>query len=110
MELDHDSGEMDGVVLDGPFEGRRLSDLDNVLLVDLYQWMVGADEQGARLLEAYLDRTLGAEWREAAGAGAAGEADAGSRPMMGCRARRPIKCWGWSRALVRMPCARPTDG
>jgi hypothetical protein len=78
MELDHDSGEMDGVVLDGPFEGRRLTDLDSVLLVDLYQWMVGADEQGARLLEAYLDRTLGAEWREAAGAGAAGESDAGT--------------------------------
>jgi hypothetical protein len=78
MELDHDSGEMDGVVLDGPFEGRRLSDLDSVLLVDLYQWMVGADEQGSRLLEAYLDRTLGAEWREAAGAGAAGESDAGT--------------------------------
>jgi hypothetical protein len=73
MELDHDTGEMDGEVLDGPFEGRRLSDLDDVLLVDLYRWLAANDEQGARLLEAYLDRTLGAAWREAAGAGGAGD-------------------------------------
>jgi hypothetical protein len=72
MVLDHDSGEMDGTVLDGPFEGRRLSDLDSVLLIDLYRWMAGVDDQGARLLEAYLDRTLGVEWRESAGAEAAG--------------------------------------
>jgi hypothetical protein len=69
MELDHDSGEMDGSVLAGPFEGRRLSDLDAVLLADLYRWMAKADMQGARLLEAYLDRTLGSEWRAASGAG-----------------------------------------
>ncbi len=77
MELDHDSGEMDGTVLAGPFEGRRLSDLDQVLLIDLYRWMAAQDEQGARLLEAYLDRTLGVEWRETAGAGAAGDSGDG---------------------------------
>ncbi|MCA8926607.1 MAG: DnaJ domain-containing protein [Alphaproteobacteria bacterium] len=69
MELDHDTGEMDGTVLAGPFEGRRLSDLDAVLLVDLYRWMAANDDHGARLLEAYLDRTLGAAWREGAGHG-----------------------------------------
>ena len=68
MELDHDTGEMDGDILAGPMEGRRLSDLDDVLLVDLYNWCSTNDEQAARLLEAYLDRTLGAEWRENAGA------------------------------------------
>lgn len=76
MELDHDTGEMDGTVLDGPFEGRRLSDLDDVLLLDLYRWMAAHDDHGARLLETYLDRMLGAAWREAAGAGAQDEADA----------------------------------
>jgi len=84
MTLDHDTGEMDGMILDGPFEGRRLSDLDDVLLLDLYRWMAAHDDQGARLLEAFLDRTLGATWRETAGAGSAdagtGEA-AGSGPM-----------------------------
>lgn len=69
MELDHDTGDMDGEILSGPMEGRRLSDLDPVLLVDFYRWCCANDEQAARLLEAYLDRTLGAEWREEAGAG-----------------------------------------
>lgn len=84
MELDHDTGSMDGVVLNGPFEGRRLSDLDEVLLLDLYRWIAAHDDQGARLLEAYLDRTMGVAWREAAGAGAAGaggEETAGNAPM-----------------------------
>lgn len=72
MELDHDTGEMDGIVTAGPFEGRRLSDLDSLLLIDLYRWCAVHDDQGARLLEAYLDRTLGAEWREQAGPGAGG--------------------------------------
>jgi hypothetical protein len=67
MELDHDTGEMDGDILAGPMEGRRLSDLDAVLLIDLYRWCCANDEQAARLLEAYLDRTLGADWREQAG-------------------------------------------
>ncbi|MGY9058072.1 MAG: DnaJ domain-containing protein [Alphaproteobacteria bacterium] len=67
MELDHDNGEMDGTVLAGPMEGRRLSDLDPLLLIDLYRWCCEHDSQSARLLEAYLDRTLGAEWREDAG-------------------------------------------
>ena len=70
MELDHDTGEMDGDIIAGPMEGRRLSDLDAVLLIDLYNWCSANDEQAARLLEAYLDRTLGAEWREDAGASA----------------------------------------
>lgn len=67
MELDHDTGEMDGTVTAGPFEGRRLSEMDAVLQIDLYRWCEANDEQGARLLEAYLDRMLGAEWREQAG-------------------------------------------
>ncbi len=77
MELDHDSGEMDGEILAGPMEGRWISELDPVLLLDFYRWCCTNDEQAARLLEAYLDRTLGADWREQAGAGdgPAGQAD-----------------------------------
>ncbi len=83
MELDHDTGEMDGMILDGPFEGRRLSDLDDVLLLDLYHWMAAHDDHGARLLEAYLDRTLGAAWRETANAGARGEDTGGTAANQG---------------------------
>ncbi|HKK29863.1 MAG TPA: DnaJ domain-containing protein [Alphaproteobacteria bacterium] len=79
MELDHDTGEMDGEIRAGPFEGKRLSGLDPVLLVDFYQWCCQHDQQAARLLEAYLDRTLGAEWREQAEAGPSGAGQSGGR-------------------------------
>lgn len=81
MELDHDTGDMDGDILSGPMEGRRLSDLDPVLLVDFYRWCCANDEQAARLLEAYLDRTLGADWREEAGGSAGGDAGGDSAAM-----------------------------
>jgi hypothetical protein len=64
MRLDHASGAMDGDVLEGPFAGRRLADLrlDELLrMLELYR---EADAQSAAVLEAYLDRERGADWRE----------------------------------------------
>jgi hypothetical protein len=63
MELDHDTGAMDGSVLAGPWTGRRLGDLDLAALLYLHRECGGADPEGARLLEAYLDRRFPA-WRE----------------------------------------------
>jgi DnaJ-domain-containing protein 1 len=62
MELDHDSGEMDGVILTGAQEGVHLSQLS---LEDLMQLMQssGEDHESAALLEAYLDRRF-PRWRE----------------------------------------------
>ena len=79
MSLDHDSGEMDGVVVQGAFEGRTLSSLDLEELLDLLAECARADEQSARLIEAYLDRSGHEDWRERMDArhsarGAAGEA------------------------------------
>ncbi len=68
MTLDHDSGAMDGVVLEGPLEGRELSSLGLEDLQDLYR-QCRADEQSAAVLEAYLDRVHGDAWREGAGDG-----------------------------------------
>ena len=66
MSLDHDSGEMEGKVLQGRFVGTRLGDLN---LSDLYQLLkeVSVDADSARLLEAYLDRYVGRDWRADAG-------------------------------------------
>ncbi|WP_343039075.1 DnaJ domain-containing protein [Propylenella binzhouense] len=62
MTLDHDSGEMDGTVLAGRYEGRRLSELTLDELLAFAGELAG-DPQSLRLLEAYLDRAHPA-WRE----------------------------------------------
>lgn len=54
MELDHDSGNLEGLVLAGRFEGRSLAQLSLDDLIALYQECVG-DEDSLRLLETYLD-------------------------------------------------------
>ena len=73
MTLDHDSGVMSGEVLEGRFAGRRLDELELDELVELWRECHAADRQSAALLEAYLDRSQGEAWREAAGAAAGGE-------------------------------------
>lgn len=57
MGLDHDTGEMDGIVLAGGFEGRVLSDLSDNDLMDLLIEL-RSDEESVLLLEAYLDRRI----------------------------------------------------
>jgi hypothetical protein len=85
MTLDHDTGAMAGEVLEGRFRGRRLDEMSLEDHLELFGECARDDAQSAALLEAYLDRVHGAEWREAAGAHAragaeAGGAGAGFRP------------------------------
>lgn len=82
MTLDHDSGEMDGVVLVGEHRGERLSELGPEALIALWRECRAEDEQSASVLEAYLDRTQGDAWREAAGA-SGGEGAGGSNRAQG---------------------------
>ena len=63
MELDHDSGAMNGSVLAGSLAGRRLDDLDEQSLKRLLAECRLSDPDGVRLLEAYLDRRFPA-WRK----------------------------------------------
>lgn len=78
MTLDHDSGEMDGVVVNGRYRGCSLSELGMEDLIALWRECRSGDQQSASVLEAYLDRLHGAAWREAAGEGAqAGSGGAG---------------------------------
>lgn len=64
MRLDHASGAMDGEVLDGPFKGRRLSDLSLDELLRMLELYRESDGQSAAVLEAYLDRERESDWRE----------------------------------------------
>lgn len=70
MTLEHESGHMDGTVLEGAYQGSRLSDLDMEALVSLLGECRAADPRSAAVLEAYLDRTHGDEWREGQTGGA----------------------------------------
>lgn len=75
MRLDHDSNTMSGTIRRGAFQGRRLDELSQDELIGLWRECRAEDEQGASLLEAYLDRLMPG-WREAA----ARTAGAGSAP------------------------------
>jgi hypothetical protein len=64
MRLDHVSGTMSGSVQRGRLLGRYLAELSSEELIELWRECVIKDAQGAKLLEAYLDRVM-ANWREA---------------------------------------------
>ncbi|HZU89434.1 MAG TPA: DnaJ domain-containing protein [Stellaceae bacterium] len=63
MTLDHDSGAMSGTILSGRFAGMRLDELGIAELLTLLRECRAEDEEGARLVEAYLDR-LHPDWRD----------------------------------------------
>ena len=62
MELDHETGDIDGTVLIGEYEGMRLSALSEEQILALHA-TTGRDGESAALLEAYLDRRISG-WRE----------------------------------------------
>lgn len=67
MALDHDTGAMDGTVLQGRRKGQRLSELSMDSLLELLAECRVTDPDGAQLIEAYLERAR-PDWRETAGA------------------------------------------
>lgn len=62
--LDHGTGDVGGTVLSGRFLGRTLDGLSDAELLDLHL-DCSADADSLRILEPYLDRRLGADWRNA---------------------------------------------
>jgi hypothetical protein len=82
MELDHATGSMRGTILAGPQEGRSLDSLTRPACEALYAQCLTDDPDGARLLEAYLDRRFPG-WRQAG----QGQGDAGGAGSRG-RSRR----------------------
>ena len=63
MGLDHDTGEVWGEVLDGPFAGRRLDGMNLSEKYELWRQCQAEDADSARVLEAYLDRAH-PDWRD----------------------------------------------
>jgi hypothetical protein len=63
MNLDHDTGTMEGTVLAGRFAGMRLQELRHAELLELLRECRAEDEEAARLIEAYLDRVR-PDWRD----------------------------------------------
>ena len=62
--IDHATGDVGGTVLAGRFAGRSLDRLTDTELLEL-QVECASDADSLRVLEAYLDRRLGADWRNA---------------------------------------------
>lgn len=85
MTLDHDTGDMSGRVIRGAFEGMALDALSREDMVALWH-EVSEDPQSVQVLEAWIDRTHGEDWRNGpdvaqdsgAGSGSGSGSDAGS--------------------------------
>lgn len=77
MTLDHDSGDMSGKIIKGPFCDMALADLEEHDFIELLQYCRANDDDSARLLESYLDRRFGDSWRADDPAGAQGSQDRG---------------------------------
>ena len=54
MSLDHESGTIEGEVLQGPYSSRKLSSLSDAEVADLYHSL--REEESRRLLESYVER------------------------------------------------------
>lgn len=74
MELDHDTGELDGRVLTGRLEGSLLSSLSEAELLSFHE-AIQADPDGVALLESYLQR-YHPGWQERAQSSSSAESGA----------------------------------
>ena len=63
MTLDHDTGDINGEVLQGALSGKQLSDLSLEQILTLMAECQLNDIEAIPLLEAYLDRMYGSQWR-----------------------------------------------
>ena len=66
MTLDHDTGDLNGEVLAGQFEGMTLDQMNLEVLLQLLQ-ECRDDEESFALLQAYLDRVYTDTWQQQAG-------------------------------------------
>lgn len=62
MQLDHDTGNLNGIVKTGTFSGQTLESLSLAQLQSLYVEYCQLDEDSKLLLQNYIDRTHGTDW------------------------------------------------
>lgn len=56
MQLDHDSGQLQGEVLEGHYSGWRLADMDHAQLDELFTYCEAHDADSVQLLDSYLQQ------------------------------------------------------
>ena len=64
MYLDHDTGAMDGLVYDGQHKGKWLSKMSIDDVMTLLEEYRAKDPQSGTLIETWLDRMHGEQWRQ----------------------------------------------
>lgn len=82
MSLDHDTGTMTATVRRGRYAGLKLEEMNRSDILELLRECRAADEDSARLVEAYLDRAH-PDWRDEFAGARAGSAGGAPRPATG---------------------------
>ncbi|PCH62176.1 MAG: molecular chaperone DnaJ [Gammaproteobacteria bacterium] len=65
MTLNHESGELDGEIIEGQFAGQRLSTLSKEAIIQFHKECLANDNESAALVETYLNRIYGDTWSDA---------------------------------------------
>lgn len=88
MRLDHQNGDITGEVLRGAYAGKKLDMLDLDEGLALHREVSGVDPQSVAVLETWLDRRFGDDWRNASRDGnEAGNSGQAHQQQAGARAR-----------------------
>jgi hypothetical protein len=79
MQLDHDSGDLQGEVLKGRFQGWRLAEMDRRQLEELLDYCRQEDNDSVQLLDSYLQQRFAGEapfgQQQASGASSSADMD-----------------------------------
>lgn len=62
MHLDHETGALSGDVIDGPFKGWRLNEMEQMQLRQLHDYCLNHDQESAQLLDGYIEQRFGDAW------------------------------------------------
>lgn len=82
MQLDHDTNDMEGLVLKGSYEGRFLSSMSLLEILELMGECTLDDPSSAQVLQAYLDK-VHPDWRDHPSAQTSGSSSTqtGEKPL-----------------------------